>query len=76
MLFGAEILRSIPLPIVSLSAENKDIANGSVRKAMANTWRILPKYGGISWSGTECKDLMTGGWWGGPSEAIDFVGRG
>jgi hypothetical protein len=30
MLLWAEILRSIPLPTVSLFPENKDIANGSI----------------------------------------------
>jgi hypothetical protein len=34
MLLWAEILRSIPLPTVSLFPENKDIANGSWQKVL------------------------------------------
>ena len=36
---GPEILRSIPLPTVSLLPENKDIANGSRKKKVDKTCR-------------------------------------
>ena len=43
MLLWAEILRSIPLPTVSLFPENKDIANGSTQYNIVQECIILQK---------------------------------